>query len=475
MSKDVEILYQNEGFRDSIGTVRDDGKRKWIYPRKVKGKFYNWRTYLSYVLLAILFAGPFIKIDGQPLLLLNFFENKFVIFGAVFWPQDTYLLIFMLLIFMVFIILFTAVFGRVFCGWFCPQTLFMEMVFRKIEYWIEGDANQQRKLNAMPWNQEKILKKTGKMIIFSFISLLIGHTVMAYLIGIENTLEIVTHPPTENMAGFLGLLAFSGIFLFVFSWFREQACIVVCPYGRLQGVLLDDNSMNVIYDYVRGEPRGRIKKSAVAAIEEPPKGDCVDCTLCVQVCPTGIDIRNGIQMECVNCTACMDACDEVMIKVNRPTGLIRLDSEKGVREGKQKLVSPRVVGYSFVLLVLFGIFVSLLWTRSDLEATVTRFRGMTYQEREGGEVSNLYEVSFINKTFDDQIVELRAESEDYRIEVVGHDDWTLQGQARFEGRFFIVTDQDKIHTNQNEVKLLLLQNGEVIDEIETSFVGPVSH
>ena len=473
MSKDVEILYQNEGFRDSIGTVQDDGKRKWIYPRKVKGKFYNWRTYLSYVLLAVLFAGPFIKIDGQPLLLLNFFENKFVIFGAVFWPQDTYLLVFMLLIFIIFIILFTAVFGRVFCGWFCPQTLFMEMVFRKIEYWVEGDANQQRKLNAMPWNKEKIMKKTGKMVIFSIISLLIGHTVMAYLIGIENTLEIVTHPPTENMAGFLGLLTFSGIFLFVFSWFREQACIVVCPYGRLQGVLLDDNSMNVIYDYVRGEPRGRIKKTAVATIEAPPKGDCVDCTLCVQVCPTGIDIRNGIQMECVNCTACMDACDEVMIKVNRPTGLIRLDSEKGVREGKQKLISPRVLGYSFVLLVLFGIFVSLLLTRSDLEATVTRFRGMTYQEREGGEVSNLYEVSFINKTFDHQNVGLRSENGDFRIEVVGDDKWALEGQARFEGRFFIVTDQDKILTNQNEVKLLLLQNGEVIDEIATSFVGPV--
>src|SRR5690554_2094361 len=474
MSKDVEILYQNEGFRDSIGTVQDDGKRKWIYPRKVKGKFYNWRTYLSYVLLAVLFAGPFIKIDGQPLLLLNIFENKFVIFGAVFWPQDTYLLIFMLLIFMVFIIMFTAVFGRVFCGWFCPQTLFMEMVFRKIEYWIEGDANQQRKLNAMPWNQEKIMKKTGKMILFSIISLLIGHTVMAYLIRIESTLEIVSQPPSKNWAGFIGLLTFSGIFLFVFSWFREQACIVVCPYGRLQGVLLDDNSMNVIYDYVRGEPRSKIKKkTAVATIEEPPLGDCVDCTLCVQVCPTGIDIRNGIQMECVNCTACMDACDEVMIKVNRPTGLIRLDSEKGVREGKQKLLTPRVRGYSAVLLVLFGIFVSLLWTRSDLEATVTRFRGMTYQEREGGEVSNLYEVSFINKTFDPQNVELRPENADYRIEVVGDDNWALDGQARFEGRFFIVTDQDKIVFNQNDIKLLFLQNGEVIDEIKTSFVAPV--
>src|SRR5690606_35485175 len=188
---------------------------------------------------------------------------------------------------------------------------------------------------------------------------------------------------------------------------------------------------------------------------------------------TGIDIRNGIQMECVNCTACMDACDEVMIKVNRPTGLIRLDSEKGVREGKQKFLTPRVIGYSLVLLALFGIFVSLLLTRSDLSATVTRFRGMTFQEREGGEISNLYEVSFINKTYEEQTVGLKPEHGDYRIEVVRDDNWMLEGQSKFEGRFFILTDGDKIVANQDDVKLLLLQNGEVIDEIETSFVGPI--
>src|SRR5690606_32629354 len=217
-----------------------------------------------------------------------------------------------------------------------------------------------------------------------------------------------------------------------------------------QGVLLDNNSMNVIYDYVRGEPRGKIRKNAVATIEEPPQGDCVDCTLCVQVCPTGIDIRNGIQMECVNCTACMDACDEVMIKVNRPTGLIRLDSERGVKEGNHKLATPRVMGYSAVLLVLFGIFISLLWTRSDLEATVTRFRGMTELEREGGEVSNLYGVSFINKSCDHQNVELRPVNPDYRIEVVGDGNCALCGPARFEGRFLLGTAQDKIVASRHD-------------------------
>ncbi|MDO9554017.1 cytochrome c oxidase accessory protein CcoG [Rhodonellum sp.] len=459
-------------FRDALGTVKEDGKRNWVFPKKVSGKFYQWRSYLSYLLLGILFLGPFIKVNGKPWLLFNIFERKFIIFGAVFWPQDTHLLIFLLLIFFVFVILFTVVFGRVFCGWACPQTLFMEMVFRKIEYWIEGDANQQRQLEAMPWNGEKLRKKGLKMTIFILISFMISHITMAYLIGIDNVKEIVTQPPGENMAGFIGLMVFTGIFLFVFSWFREQACIVVCPYGRLQGVLLDNNSINVTYDYVRGEPRGPIRKNKV---EETPKGDCVECSLCVQVCPTGIDIRNGIQMECVNCTACIDACDEVMLKVDRPVGLIRYASENSIQEGRQKLLTGRVKGYSAVLLVLVMAFIGLLATRDDLGATITRFRGMTFQEREGGLVSNLYEVTFINKTFDQQLVEIKAEDDRYRIEVVGDQNWLLEGQTKFDGRFFIVKDQNDIQTNQENITLLLLQNGEVIDKIKTSFMGPVKN
>jgi cytochrome c oxidase accessory protein FixG len=466
-----KVVFDPNSFRDSLGTMKEDGKRNWIYPKKVSGKFYRWRTYLSWVLLAILFAGPFIQVGGRPYMLFNIFERKFIIFGAAFWPQDTHLLIFLLLIFFVFIILFTAVFGRVFCGWACPQTLFMEMVFRKIEYLIEGDANQQRKLNALPWTSEKIWKKGLKLTIFTFISLLISHTVMAYLIGVDQVIEIVSQPPAAHLSGFIGLMAFTGIFLFVFSWFREQACIVVCPYGRLQGVLLDANSINVTYDHVRGEPRGMIRKNKV---EETPKGDCVDCSLCVQVCPTGIDIRNGVQMECVNCTACIDVCDDVMIKVDRPTGLIRYASDNSVLKQTQKLLTTRVKIYSVLLVILLGAFVALIVTRDDLGATVTRFRGMTYQARDTGEISNLYEVSFINKTFDKQLVELQAEDPSYQVEVVGDQNWTLAGQSKFDGRFFIIKNQKEVSVNQDDVVLLLLQNGEVIDKIRTSFVGPIS-
>lgn len=457
-------------FRDSLSTVKEDGKRNWVYPKKVRGWFYRYRTYLSWILLAVLIAGPFIQVDGRPWLLFNIFERKFIIFGAAFWPQDTHLLIFLLLILFVFIILFTVIFGRIWCGWACPQTLFMEMVFRKIEYFIEGDANQQRTLNQQAWNGEKLIKKGAKIFIFALISLMIGHLVMAYLIGIEQVYEIISRSPGENMAGFIGLLAFSGIFMFVFTWFREQACTVVCPYGRLQGVLLDDNSINVMYDYVRGEPRGPIRKNK----EMPETGDCVDCSLCVQVCPTGIDIRNGVQMECVNCTACIDACDEVMLKVDRPKGLIRYASETSIQTGTQKLLNGRVKAYSIVLLLLIVGFISLLATRDDLKATITRYPGMTYQVRDDGTVSNLYEITLINKTFDPQAVSISSLSDQFNVELIGEDNWILAPQSKMEGRFFLVAKPKNTTQVAEKVQLSLLHDGKEIEQIKTSFITPSS-
>jgi cytochrome c oxidase accessory protein FixG len=294
---------------------------------------------------------------------------------------------------------------------------------------------------------------------------------MAYLIGIDQVREIVTQPPTANLAGFIGLVAFSGIFMFVFTWFREQACTVVCPYGRLQGVLLDNNSINVMYDYVRGEPRGPIRKNKV---EETPLGDCVDCNLCVQVCPTGIDIRNGVQMECVNCTACIDACDEVMVKVDRPKGLIRYASENSIQQGFQKLITNRVKAYSVVLVILVAGFISLIATRDELQATVTRFPGMTYQMRDNGTVSNLYQITLINKTFEPQTVDLSSLVEGMDVEIVGGQNWVLEPQSKVEGRFFIVTDQKNVNRPQQEIQLSLVHAEKEIDKIETSFMAPIS-
>lgn len=473
MAEDSKIkdLYQyDEQFRDAIATVDEKGKRIWVYPKKPKGKYHNKRVIVSIVLLAILFAGPFIKIGGEPFLLLNVFERKFSILGAVFWPQDFFILTLIAITFFVFIILFTVVFGRVWCGWACPQTLFMEMVFRKIEYLIDGDAGQQRKLKKMPWNGEKIRKRLLKHSIFLAIAVLIGHTAMAYLIGIEEVKEIITKSPSENLAGFIGLVAFSGVFYAVFAYLREQACIAICPYGRLQGVLLVKDSMAVMYDWIRGEPRGKLKKAEVQA----EKGDCVDCKLCVHVCPTGIDIRNGTQLECVNCTACIDACDDVMTKIGKPTGLIRPTSHTAISEGRQKIFTPRVAGYTGVLSVLVILLAVFISGRADVEATVLRMPGMIYQKLDDGRIQNIYNIQFLNKTAEDMELDVTIKNmPNASIEKVGGGLVDLDAKSKLDGVFIIKIPAEELEDRKNRIILELRSGDEVIDELKTNFLGPI--
>jgi cytochrome c oxidase accessory protein FixG len=292
------------------------------------GKFTNWRQWFGYALLAFLFIGPFIRIGGEPLLMINLVERRFVFFGQTFWPQDFLIFVLGFLTFIVFVALFTVAFGRLFCGWACPQTVFMEQVFRRIEYAIEGDWKQQQALNKGPYHHDKMGKKTVKHVLFFAISFLIGNTFLAYIIGSDELLRIV-RADAAALGGLLAMGVFSGVFYGNFAFFREQACTTVCPYGRLQGVLLDRKSIVIAYDHVRGEARGCSARAKIAS--EVGKGDCIDCSACVHVCPTGIDIRNGTQLECVNCTACIDACDHMMTSVGLPTGLIRYASEEGDR------------------------------------------------------------------------------------------------------------------------------------------------
>ncbi len=301
-------------FRDHIGTINADGNRQFIYPLKPNGNLYDLRKKISYILIGILFIIPWIRWSGNPLFLFNIVERKFILFGSVFWPQDFYLFFLAMICMVLFVGLFTVAFGRIWCGWVCPQTIFLEMLFRRIEYKIDGTRGQQIKLAQQNWNWEKISKRLLKCALFFLISFLISNTFLAYIIGTDELLNIIVSPPSEHIVGFTLLLLFTAVFYFVFAWFREQVCIVVCPYGRLQGVLLDKNSIQVSYDYKRGENRGRFRKNENRS--DLGKGDCIDCNLCVSVCPTGIDIRNGSQMECVNCTACIDACDSIMDKVN---------------------------------------------------------------------------------------------------------------------------------------------------------------
>ncbi len=459
----------SESFRDHIATVDEKGKRIWVYPKKPKGRYTNWRTVLAVALLGFLFTGPFIRINGEPLLQLNVLERKFIILGNVFWPQDFHLFVLAMITGIVFVILFTVVFGRLFCGWVCPQTIFMEMVFRKVEYLIEGDYKQQRRLNKQEWNFEKIWKKTLKHAIFLAISFLIGNTFLAYIIGSDELISIITEPVTENLAGFSSMIVFSGLFYGVFAFMREQVCTTVCPYGRLQGVLLDRNSMVVAYDHKRGENRAKFRKNEDRA--SLGHGDCIACHQCVDVCPTGIDIRNGTQLECVNCTACMDACDHMMDAVGLKRGLIGYKSEASISEGKKFRFSPRIIGYSAVLVVLLGVITALMLSRSDVETSILRTAGVMYQTQEDGRLSNLYNVKVINKTNNEFPVSLKLENAVGEIKLVG-DGLKIEKQGVAESVMFIIVDRDQLEGMKTELKIGVYDGEKKIETVTTNFLGP---
>ncbi|HCM76235.1 MAG TPA: cytochrome c oxidase accessory protein CcoG, partial [Cytophagales bacterium] len=342
----------------------------------------------------------------------------------------------------------------------------------KIEYWIEGDANEQRKLDKQPWNSKKIIKKGGKQLIFLFISVIIAHLVMAYLIGVDEVVRVVSQPPTENMAGFIGLLTFTGIFYGVFARFREQACIAVCPYGRLQGVLLVKDSLVVAYDWLRGEPRGKLKKSQTSVASH--QGDCIDCKLCVHVCPTGIDIRNGTQLECVNCTACIDACDEVMDKIGKPKGLIRYSSYTAIKEGVLKIFTPRIAGYSVVLMALVSLLLYFILTRADIETTVLKAPGTLYSKTDDGQITNVYNIEFVNKTFDDVGLEVRVESPaSASLLKIGDQDILVPKEGILKGLFMIKLPEEEIKAMKMNVVLGIYQEGRKIETTNARFIGPI--
>lgn len=460
-----------QSYRDTISLVDKGGDRNWVYPKKPKGPLYTGRTWFSILLLAFLFGGPFLSFNGHPLFLLNILERKFIIWGIPFWPQDLPLFALLMLTFVVFIIVFTVVFGRVFCGWACPQTIFMEMLFRKIEYWIEGDFKAQQKLDKQPWNTEKYLKKIGKHTVFFSIAVLIANTFLSYLIGIKEVEKLIIEGPAAHLGKFSALIIFSTVFYFVFAKLREIACIVICPYGRLQGLMLDKNSIVVAYDFIRGEPRGLRKKGV-----EQQLGDCVDCHRCVQVCPTGIDIRNGTQLECINCTACIDECNDVMVKIKKPKGLIRYASQAGIVNGFAKRVTTRSIAYSAILLVLMSVLTYLLATRKPVEANVLRTPGMLYQQQENNMVSNMYNFEVINKTFDTQQIELQIVSPaGASLKMIDRESaqFILNEDGLVKGSFFILFPKQSIQSNNTQAEIAVMQNGKLLTTLKSNFVGPV--
>ncbi len=460
-------IIETEAFRDRIATVDESGKRKWIYAYQPKGKFYNIRTILSVFYFLIFFGLPFIEVDGRPLFQFNIPEAKFIIFGKIFWPQDFFIFGLTMVTFVFFIVLFTAAFGRLFCGWACPQTNFMEMMFRKVEYWVLGDAPAQRQLKNAAWTGKKIFKVGLKHVLFFLLSFIIANFFLAYIIGIKELEKIITEPVTEHVAGFASIIVFSGVFYGVYAFFREQACTVVCPYGRLQSVLLDKNSMIVAYDYKRGEPRGNFKKQA-----ELNLGDCIDCHQCVKVCPTGIDIRNGVQMECVGCTACIDACNHIMDSIDKPRGLIRYASENSIAKGEPLRYTTRMKLYTGLCFLLLAVLSVILLTRKDVDATVIRTAGMLYQERGADSISNLYNIRMVNKTTQDLNIEIRLVDAQGRIQMAGNPIIKMAKEAQAAGTFFVVLPKENIKQRKTMIRLAIFENGKEIAITKTNFLGP---
>lgn len=456
-------------FRDHIATVNEKGKRVWVFPKKPGGKFFQRRQVVSYLLLLFLFLAPHIHINGEQLILLNIIDRKFVLFGSVFWPQDLYIFAILMVVGIVFVVLFTVIYGRLFCGWVCPQTIFMEFVFRRIEYWTDGDWNEQKWLARQPMKGMKLRKRILKHTLFWLVSFIIANTFLAYIIGSDALWGIQRAPVYAHTGGLVSLIVFTTLFYFVFAHLREQVCTTICPYGRLQGVLLDPNSMVVAYDHVRGEKRGKFRRgedrNAVS------KGDCIDCAQCVHVCPTGIDIRNGTQLECINCTACIDACDTMMDGVGLERGLIRFVSENGIRNRTRFQWTPRVIAYTTLLVCLIGILVLLLATRSDFGTTILRQRGSTYQITSDERISNIFEIDLTNKTKNDFTIHLVSEQNNAEIRVASKN-LQLKAEQHVRERFLVLMPYSALKNGEKDVTIIVRGNGKEIDRVNIKIIGP---
>ncbi|CAN5433086.1 hypothetical protein BH23VER1_BH23VER1_03210 [soil metagenome] len=367
----------------SVTTINRDGSHFVLHPADVSGVFTRWRRLFGLFLLLVYIALPWIPVNGHPAVFFDLVERRFHFFGLTFLTPDLWIAFFLItgLGFGLFYV--TALFGRLWCGWACPYTVFLEHVFRRIERWTDGDAPARRALDRAPWNGSKIARRLLKHGLYLLCSALIAHIFLSYFVSLERLYGYMRGSPLEHVQAFGVVLFLTAVLYFCFAWFREQFCIVMCPYGRIQSALTDDDTLVIGYDAARGEPRGKAT--------DPTKGDCIACHRCVQVCPTGIDIRNGLQLECIGCSACIDACDNIMDKVGRPRGLIRYDSLRGLAGQATRWVRPRTVLYSALLALGMAVFGISLTTLHDVDLSITRMGDQAYYI-DDGLVRNHYQV-----------------------------------------------------------------------------------
>ncbi|MEO1614680.1 MAG: cytochrome c oxidase accessory protein CcoG [Planctomycetota bacterium] len=446
-----------------LSTLEQDGSRRWLRPRLSMGGWWKKRRIIAYVLMVIFVGIPHLRISGRPLMLLDIGAREFTIFGKTFLPTDTLLLALLMLTVFVTIVLVTAIAGRVWCGWACPQTVYMEFLFRPIDRLFEGTVGKGGK----PKRGRNLAMQAARFAVYVVLCGFLAHTFLAYFVGTERLSQWMQSSPTEHPVAFLVMTSTLGLMIFDFMFFREQLCLIACPYGRFQSVMLDEQSMIVAYDEPRGEPREKGKRDGGGSA-----GDCVDCNQCVVVCPTGIDIRDGLQMECINCTQCIDACDGVMEKVGLPKGLIRYSSQDSIAGKTKRLFRARTIVYPVILLGLMSGLVFALSTKSGFDARIIRHSGAPFTRYNDGRVSNEFRIRLVNRTNEPQTYTIGKPSvENVTIEVLDEAKLSLEkGESvllpvhvTFDGTLTFGKGREKISAsiadgsnNKREVEFTLL-------------------
>jgi cytochrome c oxidase accessory protein FixG len=460
-----------------LSTMHKDGTRRWIYPTPSPGGLLRRRQLVGWALIVLFFGLPIVKIGGEPAMFLDIIHRRFAIFGGVFYATDTLLLWLFGMTLLLGIALFTAVFGRVWCGWACPQTVYMEFIFRPLDRLIEGKESARRKLDAGPWTGEKIAKKGIKLFAYTLIGAAMSHTFVAYFVSWDQLLGWMHHAPATHWTFFLMMAITTALVVFDFYYFREQMCTIACPYARIQSVIQDRDSMIVSYDPTRGEPRGKRRRAAesegTVKLVAPPQGDCIDCGACVRTCPTGIDIRDGLQMECIGCTQCIDACDAIMISTKQPIGLIRYTSENALQGKPSRLLRPRLALYAALMLLVGGLFSMALYKSGGLEVEIFRAPGAPFAILPTGEISNRVKLRVHNRTglAQNVRVELTAPAGG-RLQIVGPPTLELvPGQLRRE-EIWIVLPRAAFHDGQVQGHFRILGGPKNTRELAFTLLGP---
>lgn len=448
-------------FTKQASSIRADGSRNYVHPADVKGRFTRRRNIVFAVLIAIYMLLPWIEINGHPSVFLDIVARRFYLFGFSFNAQDVWLSFFLLsgLGFALFVM--TALWGRIWCGYACPHTVFLDGVFRKLERLIEGPRNKRLRRNAGPWKFDKVWRKVLKHSLFLLMAAVVAHVFLSYFVSLPELFKMMKQSPTEHMTSFIWIVVLTGVMYFNFAWFREQMCLIICPYGRLQSVMTDKDTVIIGYDENRGEPRGKAS--------DPNSSDCVDCGRCVAVCPTGIDIRNGLQLDCIGCAACIDACDEIMVKLKRPKGLVRYDSLRQLLGGERKFWRPRLALYA--VLGTVGLIVATFGFRAHttFEAGLQRLGGVPFVVEDDGRVQNLFEIHVINKQNDTHTYEIRALNPDEFEYVISMPDVELKGGKGIRVPIFIYS---KIGNDADEIKLSVKQRNDESTEDDKFITAP---